>query len=134
MKDKTGVELIAAERRRQIVEEGYDVIHDDYHKSGELSLAAIAYAAPTRIFMSEETATCVIFYDPFPDNWKDKRREYGDVTMSSVLPDPDTYTKEERIDLLVKAGALIAAEIDRLQNSSGMDHNAEELMEQDGDV
>jgi hypothetical protein len=118
MKDKTGVELIAAERGRQIVEEGYDVIHDDYHKSGELSLAAIAYAAPTRIFMSEETATGVIFYDPFPDGWRDKRQEYGDITLSRVLPDPDTYTKEERIDLLVKAGALIAAEIDRLQNKS----------------
>jgi hypothetical protein len=114
MKNKTGVELIAAERDRQIVEEGYDVIHDDYHKSGELSLAAIAYAAPTRIFMSEETATGVIFCDPFPDDWRDKRRGYGDVSPSKVLPDPETYTKEERIDLLVKAGALIAAEIDRL--------------------
>lgn len=133
MKDKTGVELIAAERDRQIVEEGYDVIHDDYHRSGELSLAAIAYAAPTRIFTIEETATGVFFDDPFPDEWRDKRCGYGDVNSSNVLPDPDTYTKEERIDLLVKAGALIAAEIDRLQNSSGMDHNAEELMEQDGD-
>lgn len=29
-------------------------------------------------------------------------------------PCPSTYSDEERVDLLVKAGALIAAEIDRL--------------------
>ena len=32
----------------------------------------------------------------------------------NLVPDPATYTDEERIDLLTKAGALIAAEIDRL--------------------
>jgi hypothetical protein len=60
----------------------------------------------------------VFFDDPFPDtwDWRDKRRAYGSVNPSNVnvLPDPKTYTKDERIDLLVKAGALIAAEIDRL--------------------
>lgn len=34
--------------------------------------------------------------------------------MGNYPANPGTYTKKERLDLLVKAGALIAAEIDRI--------------------
>jgi hypothetical protein len=37
------------------------------------------------------------------------------TNSGNVPPDPTTYSRKERIDLLIKAGALIAAEIDRLR-------------------
>ena len=42
---KTGVELIAAERQRQIEVEGWTVEHDAEHKEGEISMAAGSYLA-----------------------------------------------------------------------------------------
>jgi hypothetical protein len=117
---KTGIELIAEERRRQIEEKGFDANHDAVHYNGELAMAAICFAAPLRIYFSANTpCNGYSFEDPFPETWDlgwDKRLEYGDSDYDSI-PDPSTYSQEERIDLLVKAGALIAAEIDRLQRA-----------------
>lgn len=39
----SGIELIAAERDRQINVEGWTADHDGQHTEGELALAAIAY-------------------------------------------------------------------------------------------
>jgi len=95
-KSKTGMELIHAERERQIAEEGYTPAHDDEHNLGQLALAAACYAAPRRIYaLRVENDGDYRFFDPFP--WRKDKRE-----------------SSRRIDLLVKAGALIAAEIDRL--------------------
>jgi hypothetical protein len=44
----TGVDLIAAERQRQIDRAHYDVIHDDGHDQGELAHAASLYLARSR--------------------------------------------------------------------------------------
>ena len=117
---KSGADLIAAERQRQTEEEGWTPEHDDEHTDGSLALAAVCYATPIRLY--EKYAHAAGFYmdDPWPDSWDhqwDKRLEYGSCkkNRSRLPPDPDTYSKKERIDLLVKAGALIAAEIDRLQ-------------------
>ena len=41
---RTGIELIAAERNRQIEEEGWTAEHDDNHERMDLVYAAIAYA------------------------------------------------------------------------------------------
>lgn len=46
----TGVELIAAERQRQINKEGFGPGHDSNHTGKELVYAAIAYAAPIPLF------------------------------------------------------------------------------------
>lgn len=81
----TGSELIAAERQRQIEVEGYTAEHDDLHKVHSFVLAAIAYLGK----------------GPWP--WS---RE------SFKFSDRDGYYHERD---LVKAGALIAAAIDRLQ-------------------
>lgn len=97
MKKKTGIELIAAERQRQIAKEGWTSGHDDKHKDEELSKAAAAYA-----------------FVPF---MKDEIR-YGYKAPDAMWPFKVQYWKpvpEDRIKELVKAGALIAAEIDRLQ-------------------
>jgi len=120
----TGAELIARERKRQIEGEGWDAEHDDEHTDGSLALAAVCYATPVRLFKIA-CGTTVTFEDPWPESWEmkwDKRRFYGEDREDphpAGVPigdpaDPATYTYEERLDLLVKAGALIAAEIDRL--------------------
>jgi hypothetical protein len=119
MLKKTGIELITEERRRQIEEEGFDANHDAEHYNGELAMAAICFAAPILIYQLEHESGGLLFVDPFPAAWDptwDKRYECGDSDFESI-PDPTTYTPEERINLLIKAGALIAAEIDRLQRA-----------------
>lgn len=103
-----GAELIVKERRRQIQEEGWTSEHDDQHSKGELALAAVCYATPVRVYIKEEWPTGDSYSDPWPDKWDfiwDKRSCYN----------PEDFSPKERIDFLVKAGALIAAEIDRLQ-------------------
>lgn len=92
-----GVELIAAERRRQVEAEGWTPEHDTKHWDGELALAAACYALP-EAWRSDD------IWPWHPGWWK---------------PRPDDRVRE-----LVKAGALIAAEIDRLraQAVARLDH------------
>ena len=117
---KTGIELIAAERDRQIDEEGWTPEHDAQHTDGALAFAAVTYAvAPTRLYMKRESQRQVIFTDVFPSQWTDKSavqteertHQYG--RTEKIVTDP--------IGLLAKAGALIAAEIDRLQHGGTSD-------------
>ena len=106
----TGAELIAAERRRQVEEEGYSAEHDAEHADGSLSAAAVCYASDEPVYILEEGANGFFFKDPWP--WEqrfDKRPSKGNVTLYKWSP-------AERLALLVKAGALIAAEIDLLQS------------------
>lgn len=87
-----GVALIAAERRRQMDVEGWTPEHDDEHAWGELALAAVCYAMP-------EPGRG----HPFPRWWP---------------WDASWWKPSDRIRELVKAGALIAAEIERLQRAA----------------
>lgn len=107
----TGAERIAIERQRQLVDEGYDDEHDDEHTNFALALAASCYAASaagTRIFVQNEFATGFVFEDPWPWGNHFDRRPYD---SNDVLKEP---TDDQAIRMLEKAGALIAAEIDRL--------------------
>jgi hypothetical protein len=89
-----GAELIAAERQRQVAMEGWTDEHDDSHPSAELSRAALCY--------TDEAARQVTDYRVGPrPSWP------WDIRWWKPADDP--------IRNLVKAGALIAAEIDRLQ-------------------
>ena len=90
---KTGIELIAEERMRQIEKEGWTPEHDAKHNHHELARAAACYATPgyLRTIINGRP-----FGWPFSKNW--------------WKPSPRDRKRE-----LVKAGALIAAEIDRLQ-------------------
>jgi hypothetical protein len=76
----TGAELIAAERRRQIEEEGWTPAHDDQHDDSELLYAAEAY----------------MFGDPDAWPWEE-----------------DGFKPKDIIHDLARAGAFIAAELDR---------------------
>lgn len=123
-----GTELIRRERARQVQKEGWTPEHDDEHDDDSLVLAAICYAAPRRLYTRSEFATGMEFDDPWPVSWAerwDRRAKYGDgPECGNGIADPSTYTHEERIDLLVKAGALIAAEIDRLRRAhTSEDHS-----------
>lgn len=107
----TGLDVIAEERARQVSVEGWTPEHDDGHDSGELAMAAACYAAPDLIYVEERHVNSVGFIDPWPwDEADDKRPRDGNVIVPSHRASP-----ANRIRLLAKAGALIAAEIDRLQ-------------------
>lgn len=93
---QNAVYLIALERSRQIVEEGFTADHDYHHSSGQLAWAAVCYAAPLPIYRHEESYQGFWFHDPWP--WD---------------RDWDKRGKHSRLRELVIAGALIAAEIDR---------------------
>lgn len=92
----TAIDLIAAERQRQIEEEQFTAAHDAQHnRDGDLAEAAACYAlaAYYRDMMNDTGST---EFWPWDSRW--------------WKPSPNNRIRE-----LVKAGALIAAEIDRLQ-------------------
>lgn len=90
--EATGADLIAAERQRQISEEGWTREHDDAEDGCEMALAAMVYADPRPNASG---------FDPTsPELWPWEREAYK----------PRDYRSN-----LVRAGALIAAEIDRVR-------------------
>lgn len=88
--------LIAEERQRQIIVKGWTREHDDTHDNHELPLMAAVYAMPA----SHRYPALIQHLCPWPDQ---------------QFPDP--HTKAERVRELVKAGALIVAEIERMQRA-----------------
>lgn len=108
---KTGAELIAEERQRQIEVEGYSAQHDSQHDVSEFIYAAIAYieAAKVGILNEElgETNTKLIgMYKKSAGRiWP-----WGEATFK-----PTTNIRD-----LVKTGALVAAIIDLLQAKSNI--------------
>jgi hypothetical protein len=112
----SGVDLIKWERTRQIEEEGYDFEHDDNsdHEEGELAMAAVVYAMPVRLFEKKifEGDDDLMLADPWPGTW-DREYDKRKRNKAGILI-PEKRSRKEIIHDLVKAGALIAAEIDRL--------------------
>jgi hypothetical protein len=87
---------------RQIHVEGWTEAHDDEHTGGEMALAAACYAMD---------AAC-------PADWADP----AEGETPAFWPWPECWWKPtafqgDRIKQLVKAGALIAAEIDRIKRA-----------------
>ncbi len=82
---------IAAERRRQEAK-GFDAEHDDGHDNGELARAAICYAAN-----GSEKLDCVAWLSPWGD---------------------DPFTTGDRRGDLVRAAAMLTAEIERLDRAA----------------
>lgn len=88
---RRGIEFISEEIKRQIEVGGYAYEHDSRHSDNELAIAASCYCLPSgqrEIRVREQWPFEYEFWKPTPD---------------------------DRIKELSKAGALIAAEIDRLQ-------------------
>lgn len=90
-----GIESIAAERRRQIEKERWSSRHDDEHAAAEMAMAAACYALSGAGWARD--AVSEIWPKTWGRNW--------------------WKPKNCRADL-VRAGALIAAEIDRLDRAA----------------
>ena len=105
---KSGVEQIKAERERQIRDEGWTIEHDLEHTNNELANAAATYAmdADCRDALMHLVYDCELL--GIPPTWPWDEKYYK--------PTPN-----DRIRELVKAGALIAAEIDRLNKVQAFD-------------
>ena len=88
-----GVDLIAAERRRQVEQEGWTAEHDDHHVGGEIAGAAACYALASGVLTEEGLADYRPRLWPWAEDW---------------------WKPKDPLRNLVRAGALIAAEIDRL--------------------
>jgi hypothetical protein len=99
---------IAAERKRQIEAEGWTPEHDDAHTYGEMSLAAACYALAGGYRLAD-----------------DGIRESPNPTLDAAAfikrwwPwDWSWWKPNNRRRNLVKAGALIVAEIERLDRAA----------------
>ena len=108
----TGVALIAAERRRQVDAEGWTPEHDAGHAGHDLVLAAVSYALPRHL----------------RDSHRRRFDEYSRSALADGVHVPRFWpwlgrfwkpTPSDRVRELTKAGALIAAEIDRLNAQDG---------------
>ena len=90
----TVLDEIAAERLRQVEREGWSSDHDDVeHSNGDLAVAAAAYAREAGI-----RGTTKPWWWPWAVEW---------------------WKPGSPRRMLVKAGALIVAEIERLDRASG---------------
>ena len=107
----SGIDLIREERERQVQQEGWTEEHDKQHEGGELALAACCYASPVQLFILRGRHS---YIDPWPDWWDDCWDKRYRNLDDELIPNTELPTNL-RVRNLVKAAALIAAEIDRLQ-------------------
>ena len=110
---KTGIGLIASERQRQLTHEGWDDSHDMEHSESELAVVAALYAVQgvrgVRVLKEctpngETEEPIYSGIDAWPASWSDEW---------------DRRWTHKKLRRLVIAGALIAAEIDRILNEGG---------------
>lgn len=92
---------VASERRRQIKVEGWTPHHDDQHTDGSLAQAAAAYALKARSDESHTNGQHMREPYLWPDSWH-----------------TSWWKPKTRRGDLVKAAALIIAEIERLDRAA----------------
>ena len=100
-----GTLLIERERKRQIEKEGWTSEHDAHHDGGELADAAACYA----------DLSAALIRGAGVEELKPLILDGYDSMLTWPFDDDDFKPTDDPIRNLVKAGALIAAEIDRLQ-------------------
>jgi hypothetical protein len=92
---------VLAERRRQVDAEGYDPEHDDAHPNEEIAAYAALYAMP-----------------PAARDWPATESGYGETFGGALCP-VDWHPKfGDRRRELVKAAALLLAEIERIDRAA----------------
>lgn len=102
-----GIEMIAAERKRQIDVEKFSELHDQCYRNGELTSAAICYAGVAKA--QEKIKTYAVPIGPTDGCWP----------WAQIWWKPSA----DPVRNLEKAGALIAAEIDRILAIRSMNEN-----------
>jgi hypothetical protein len=104
------IKAIAAERRRQIEQEGWSADHDDAHCDGSIALAAACYAMFAAVSDNARRST------QLPRSLtNDGQAVEGWAAFLSIWPWERHFWKPTtRVRDLEKAGALIAAELDRV--------------------
>lgn len=95
---------IIDERSRQIEVEGWTTDHDDRHAEGELAQAAACYAMPELVRTSYQSYSKFGWFPRWwPKSW----------SVSWWKPSKDGSIESRKREL-IKAGALILAELERL--------------------
>lgn len=96
------VQIVLAERHRQVTKENWTEQHDDTHTNGCLAVAAASYAlsAASTTQVSESTKLSYV---------EQARRMFPFDIEDWWKPTPDSPIRD-----LVKAGALILSEIERM--------------------
>ncbi|MHC2481589.1 hypothetical protein [Rhizobium leguminosarum] len=100
---------IASERRRQVEVEGFSPAHDDMYNRGELVRAAVNYAAAASVGIYLSSTHDNINPPPFRNHGQAVRWPWSYDRWKSTTPRRD----------LVKAAALLVAEIERLDRAEG---------------
>lgn len=98
---KTGIELIEAERERQISQEGWTPEHDDAHVRGELATAATCYRTAGKMVEGGDAAS--VATEKVKGLWP------WDMSWLKVSDEP--------IKNFIKAGALYRAHADRAKRN-----------------
>lgn len=93
---------VAYERRRQVEAEGWTPDHDDEHEAGEIAAAASAYALAAADVLNPMSMGDGDFANDPPGMWP---------------WDSDWWKPADPRRMLVKAGALILAEIERIDRA-----------------
>lgn len=98
---------ILKERQRQVSGEGWTPEHDDEHEGGALASAAACYAHHAQWLLRERKRG-------------DKAPDINDPIVYELWPFDEEWwkPKDARRDL-VRAGALILAEIERIDRAAG---------------
>lgn len=111
----SGIDDITAERKRQIEQEGWSPEHDDAHSQGDLLNAAICYADPS----ATDYMKTVPHHWDYGRSLDDVDQPIGEVRVPQSWPwDGQWWKPGDRRRDLVRAAALIAAEIDRLDRQA----------------
>lgn len=104
---------VMAERERQKNVEGWTEVHDDCHYDGELGLAAACYAAyPHEVRALRVRGVCQTIRKTWGSAWPWQKKWWK----------PKTHREN-----LVRAGALILAEIERLDRKAAPVLNGDKL-------
>lgn len=97
----TAAQAVLIERRRQVAFEGWTHEHDDAQRCDELAALACFYAMP-----------------PAARDWVDANDGHGANFGEAIIPAGWVAKPGDRRGELVKAGALILAEIERLDREA----------------
>jgi hypothetical protein len=102
---------VVRERRRQVEGEGFTAAHDDAHGGGEIALAAASYAYSSVLNEQERRDHHDALYG--------LRRGFISIVRLLWRWEAHWFKPRSRRDDLVRAGALIIAEIERIDRIPG---------------